>query len=227
MDGSNRNLIGIIVIIVGVMLLFDQIGITQGFSIGYIFSTFWPLFIIWIGVSALMNRRTNVGLFFLLIGILFQVSTLYGWSIWSVFWPLVIIYIGVSALIGRPLLFKRPPSSTTTQDNRLKETVIFWGSERRVMTDSFKGGEVTTIFGGTQLDLREAKLAENGAVLDVTCAFGGVEILVNPANYRVESDGTPVMGGWDSNFMPSDNTSLPVLRIAGTVIFGGVEIKGY
>lgn len=225
MDKSNKNLIGLIVIIIGVMLLFDQMGITNGFSIGYIFATFWPLFLVWIGVSALINHRTRVGLFFLFLGLLFQASTLYGWSVWGILWPLAIIFVGISALIGRPVL--RPNmSSSTEQTNKLKEFVAFWGSDRRVVSDNFTGGEITTIFGGTQIDLRDVTVANEGATLSVTCVFGGVEIIVNPSKYRINSQGTPFLGGWENSFTRSNDDSLPILTITGSVVFGGVDIKG-
>ncbi|USB32442.1 cell wall-active antibiotics response protein LiaF [Paenibacillus sp. YPG26] len=52
----SRYIGGLILIGIGVLFLLNQLGYTQ-ISIGYIFSTFWPVFVIFAGLSQVMNGR--------------------------------------------------------------------------------------------------------------------------------------------------------------------------
>jgi len=88
---------------------------------------------------------------------------------------------------------------------------------------NFKGGEVNTVFGGYQLDLRDVKVAKEGAEININCAFGGVEIFV-PKDCRVVTNGTGILGGWTPD-LKSNEVETPVLTISGVVAFGAVDIK--
>ncbi|MHC1716841.1 MAG: LiaF domain-containing protein [Candidatus Dojkabacteria bacterium] len=92
-----------------------------------------------------------------------------------------------------------------------------------MVSNEFKGGEINAIFGGYELDLREATISKDGAKLSVNAVFGGAEVFV-PKNCRVVTNGSGVFGGWDPNVKPND-VKNPVLEITGSAVFGGVEIK--
>jgi predicted membrane protein len=69
------------------------------------------------------------------------------------------------------------------------------GFKRRITTPDFRGGEITAIMGGCDLDLRQSSI--NGvAVLNVFAMCGGITIKV-PVDWTVELDGTPIMGGFE------------------------------
>jgi hypothetical protein len=74
------------------------------------------------------------------------------------------------------------------------------------------------------LDLRPAKLAPEGAEVDVMAAFGGAQIIV-PEGWPVEFSGVPVFGGFTDKTSHTTGETGPRLRIKGTAIFGGVEAK--
>jgi predicted membrane protein len=77
------------------------------------------------------------------------------------------------------------------------------------------------------LDLTQAKLSPEGAVVDVMTAFGGTEIVV-PLDCRVSFSGVPIFGGFsDKTTTHSDPVSQggPSLNVRGTVMFGGVDVK--
>lgn len=109
-------------------------------------------------------------------------------------------------------------SSADTFDN----AVIFWGLDKKVTSQNFKGGSITAIFGGAKIDLREAKIVEN-CNLDLTAIFGGVEVLV-AENVNVETSGTGIFGGFDSK-VPTRANAIGKINIQGEAILGGVEIK--
>ena len=62
-------------------------------------------------------------------------------------------------------------------------------------SQAFRGGDVTSVMGGSRLDLREAKMAPGEeATVDVFGLMGEVEILV-PEEWVVDLRVQPVMGG--------------------------------
>jgi predicted membrane protein len=76
------------------------------------------------------------------------------------------------------------------------------------------------------LDLSEAQLAPEGAVVDATSAFGAIDVLV-PAGWRVSVGGADVFGGFDDETQ-GDGVEMaagPELRVRGTTVFGGVTVK--
>ena len=96
------------------------------------------------------------------------------------------------------------------------------------MSKNFKGGDVTSIFGGTVLNFMKADI-QGTAVLDVTAIFGGCEIIV-PSNWKLKVDVTSIMGGVDDKRYPellTDNGPEKMLILKGSCIFGGLEIKSY
>ena len=86
---------------------------------------------------------------------------------------------------------------------------------------SFRGGRVTTWFGGGMLDLRGARIDPGGATLRTQTVFGGGNLLV-PDDWRVETKIVPIFGGV-GDMRPDGNPPEggPTLRLEGVAIFGG------
>ena len=80
--------------------------------------------------------------------------------------------------------------------------------------------------GGVGLDLREATLTAPVTDIYVFALMGGVEIIV-PPNVRLESDGFAIMGGFEDQLKepPSGDPNVPVIRVHGLAIMGGVEAR--
>src|SRR5699024_12875754 len=70
-------------------------------------------------------------------------------------------------------------------DDLIQTFSLFSGADVRCQSPNFKGGNVTSIFGGIEIDMREATLSSEGAALDLLTIFGGVTITV-PKDVRVE-----------------------------------------
>jgi predicted membrane protein len=64
---------------------------------------------------------------------------------------------------------------------------IFGGSNRKVSGD-FKGADLVAVFGGGGLDLRNATMSADEAVVSVNAIFGGFEIRV-PETWQVQRAG--------------------------------------
>jgi hypothetical protein len=114
------------------------------------------------------------------------------------------------------------PSRGDADSDELALVAIFDGIEFESRARAFKGGSMLAWFGGIEVDLRGAELAE-GARLSVHALFGGVEITV-PPSWRIESNVNALIGGFDAPTGAQDDPGAPVLTVEGTAIFGGIEV---
>lgn len=85
---------------------------------------------------------------------------------------------------------------------------------------------VVTVFGGVELDFREAMLPGNEVVLHATTVLGGLDITI-PPEMRVVDNGAAILGGVeiDGETPESAAPGAPVLRIEGTCVLGGVAVR--
>jgi predicted membrane protein len=216
---------GALIVAAGVALLLDHLGFI---TIGSLLR-FWPMILIFFGVGHLFTRSNRAwGLILIAVGTVLQLNVLGITRLgFADLWPIAIIAVGVVLIWGA----LRPPVASkisTDSTDMFNAVAIFSGCERRVKSQNFKGGRATSIFGGVELDLRDAKIEGDEATIEVNCIFGGAEIRV-PDNWNVHSKSIPVLGGF------SDKTHISsaedpaggkrkTLIVTGVVVFGGVEI---
>lgn len=227
-DPSRTGLVwGAIIAAVGVLLLLDRMDFIH---IGPLFR-FWPMIIVFVGLSHLANASNRVsGAILVLVGAVLQLNSLGITHLsFADIWPLAIIAAGL-LLMWAAL---KPPVQTRGNveiADDLNAVAIFGGAERRIKTQNFKGGRAASVFGGVELDFRDANIEGDEATLEINCIFGGVEIRV-PDNWNVHSMTIPVLGGYSdktrlSAATPQDSSSSKqkTLIVTGSIIFGGVEI---
>jgi hypothetical protein len=101
---------------------------------------------------------------------------------------------------------------------------IFSGAERKGRWLVEPHTNVFTMFGGVELDFREAVLTQREVTINVTCVFGGVDIKV-PPGVRVIDSGVAIFGGRSISGGDPDDPNAPVIRLAGLTLFGGVDVK--
>jgi len=104
---------------------------------------------------------------------------------------------------------------------------IFGGATRKGPWHADPVIEILTVLGGVELDFRDATLpASNEVILKATSILGGLEVVV-PPEMRVVDNGIAILGGREVTGNPGEASSpdAPVLRVEGTCILGGVEIK--
>jgi predicted membrane protein len=113
-----------------------------------------------------------------------------------------------------------------SSEDYIDTTSIFGGVHKKVVSKNFKGGDIVTFLGGSEIDLSQAEI--NGtARLDVTQVMGGTKIIV-PAHWEVRSEVTALFAGFeDKRQQPAMINPDKVLIIDGTSIFGGIELKNY
>lgn len=126
---------------------------------------------------------------------------------------------------------ERNKSTAFSDTEYLDDVAIFSGSTKKINTNNFRGGRMTAIFGGSEVNLTRSRLAPGKNYLHVFFMFGGSEIVV-PSDWNVVLEATPIFGGFSderyvSSQLQSGEGSDSVLIIKGLVVFGGAELKSY
>jgi predicted membrane protein len=113
-----------------------------------------------------------------------------------------------------------------SSEDYVDATAIFGGVHKKIVSKNFKGGDIVTIMGGTELDLTQADFT--GMVkLDVVQIMGGTKIIV-PGHWEVRSEVTAVFAGFeDKRQQPTVSNPDKILVVEGTSIFGGIELKNF
>jgi len=216
---SSRIWIGLLFVVFGIGFLLHQADI---WDFSMILSNWWPLILIVIGIILLINRTYSsavTGFLFLVIGGLLLVNEWIDINVAALIWPIIFIFVGLIVIFSRG---QREKTIHTERD--VNSFSLFSGTDVRSQSGNFQGGNVTAIFGGAELDLRDIIVSEEGAKLDLTAVFGGISITV-PRNVHVEISGIPIFGGWENKTRPDDPDDVSVIHVNCLTVCGGVEIK--
>jgi len=223
MQGKDKNLIiGIILIVIGAVWALDNIEIIPWQFRYYLFN--WENVLIGLGAFLLFSQKNlRVGAILFALGVFFSLDDWFNYnlSIWEL-WPLLFVFAGIY-LLGR----NQKPSdhiSSSDDDNTIADTTIFGGGDRVMASTDFRGGSLTAIFGGSNIDLTTAKMQTSPAMIDVFFMFGGSKIRV-PQEWVVEFQVTNLFGGLaDKRTISQNPAQEKKLIIKGLIIFGGSEI---
>lgn len=110
-------------------------------------------------------------------------------------------------------------------EERSEAIAIFSGTDRKGIWDPPRHLEVVAIFGGSAIDLREARIPADGMTIEVVALFGGVDIVV-PEGVNVVTSGIGIFGGFDNvNRQSESQRGAPTVKVRGAAIFGGVDVK--
>lgn len=116
---------------------------------------------------------------------------------------------------------------STDRRDYIEATAVFGGVKKNILSKNFKGGEITSVMGGSEIDLTQADFTGT-ITIEVTTVFGGSKLVV-PASWDVQNDISAVFGGVDDKRQISGVSMDPskVLILEGTCVFGGIEIRSY
>jgi hypothetical protein len=102
---------------------------------------------------------------------------------------------------------------------------VFSGARRAGRWRPARRETAVAVFGGVELDLRDAELPAGGMELSAWAVFGGVEVVV-PEGTHVELSGVAVFGGREvSGGEGPAGPDAFVLRVHAVAVFGGVDVK--
>jgi predicted membrane protein len=142
-------------------------------------------------------------------------------------WPVFLILGGVLMLFKGRARDRHDSNGMSAEErvvhsDRLNTTAVMSGAKVKSDAQNFRGGELTAVMGGIELDLRQASI-EGEAVLNVFALWGGISIKV-PTDWSIVLNGVPILGGIDDKTLPPMNPTKRLI-IDGEVIMGGVEIR--
>lgn len=229
---NTRLIVGAVFVAVGI-LLFLSINEMINYNFKHIFFSF-PFFLLVIGILILVNSRNRTfGFILVAVGGFFLVPRIFPGIEWegSLIFPLLIIALGIAIIVKHRQPVKFIPGSFTSSEGIRKDFIddvaVFGGGTKILVTDQFKGGSITAVFGGSEIDLSRCQLAEGENVLDVLMIFGGSDISV-PREWNIIVNVTPLFGGFSNKIIrdpavPIDTSKTLVIK--GLCLFGGGEVK--
>ena len=197
MNNIKNILWGIILVIIGVIIGLNTIGITD---IDIFFDGWWTLVIIvpcFIGLFTNKDKTGNI------IGLLVGVILLLGMQniidfnlIWKLLLPSIIVIIGLSLIFKNTFNSKinneiKKLNNKNTKDNEYCAT--FSGQRIDFPNEEFKGATLNSVFGSITCDLREAKIKED-VVINASSVFGGIDIIV-PDDVNIKIKSNSIFGG--------------------------------
>lgn len=222
MENKKNLYIGIIFIVIGAVWALDNIEFIPWQFRHYLFN--WENILIGIGGYLLISRENvRVGAILLALGLFFALDDWFDIyiSIWNL-WPLALVFIGIY-LIGRNKSAEEA-FAPENDSNTIEDTAIFSGGDKVINALDFKGGTLTAIFGGSNIDLTTSDISTTPAVVDVFFMFGGSKIRV-PQDWDVQFKVTNLFGGLsDKRVLTQNPNGQKKLIIKGLIIFGGSEI---
>ncbi len=129
---------------------------------------------------------------------------------------------GVRHDLARPV----PADAVSSSRRSGRLVAIFSGVSRKGAWHPEPVMNMVAVFGGAELDFRDAVLPGKEIVLRATVVLGGLEITV-PPEMRVIDNGAAILGGRESvgDSAESSSPDAPVLRIEGACILGGVGVR--
>ncbi len=227
---NNRVIIGVILVLAGLFLVIRNTGFFPGYIDNVIFS--WPMLLVAIGlVMTLGASEKTAGVIVMAVGGFFMIPLIFRetFHMYNMFWPSIFIIVGVIFIVTTRRRWSPVRSQGTVGDDYIEYVNIFSGGDRQVVSQSFMGGKITAIFGGSELDLTKAGLAPGRSEIEIACIFGGTTIIV-PEDWHVTIEVTPILGGFSDSRKLAPGRSIDIskhLIIKGAVIFGGGEVKSY
>jgi predicted membrane protein len=218
---SPHLVLGLCAIGLGIFLTLDNLHIV---NFGDIWR-FWPAILIVVGIVQVLWAGTTAGLgtgvILAAAGALLLLDNLHylRFSIFD-YWPLILVVVGASmawqAMEGSRV-------SSAGAGDAVSGFALLSGVVRSCNSQNFRGGDLTSIMGGCEIDLRQASIAEGEAVLQTLAFWGGVEIKV-PEDWSVRSSVLPLLGGFEDSTRPPKDGSKKTLFIKGFAIMGGIEV---
>jgi predicted membrane protein len=246
-EGAPRVALGLVVIAVGVLFTLDKLGSVDAGE----FWEYWPVLLIAVGIGRVAQPRgtqgRGFGVVLMVLGTWFLLSNLdlIHYSFGDV-WPILVVLLGIM-MVWRAItgpFFESPrrrlkeamaagdgsaavgglATSGSDTSSTVNGFALLGGVKRKVVSQDFRGGALTAILGGCELDLRHASISSGQAVIDTFALWGGIEIRV-PQEWSVVVQGTPILGAFDDKTVRVGGDGSKVLVIKGVALMGGVDVK--
>ena len=137
-----------------------------------------------------------------------------------------LVVIGTPTAVATPQPSSRFTIDTTAQNSQSDNMIaIFGGVTRSGRWRVRKNIQALALFGGMDLDLRNAIFEAPVVEISGFWCFGGLDIKV-PEGIEVRDQTAGVFGGTDIRDIGDPAPGAPTLVIKGMTLFGGVTVRG-
>lgn len=231
---SPKNIVGLLLIVLGSTILLERAEIISGDVSDLIFSI--PSLLMLVGAIIYLNSKNKLlGSVVFLVGALIMTGRIFpDLNIdFNLLLPIIIIAIGLYLVmrnkksVSQTAHFGNVMSRSDSKD-MIDEVAIFGGGEKAIHSDNFRGGKVTNIFGGSEIDLTDCRLPADSQdiEIEIVAIFGGCELIV-PRDWKIQVDAVQLFGGFSNKLRKRDEDIVltpQTVFIRGVAIFGGAEI---
>ena len=137
-----------------------------------------------------------------------------------------LVIVGPPAPVATPQSSSRFAIDTTGQNPESDKMIaIFGGVTRKGRWRVRKNTHALALFGGMDLDLRDAIFEAPVVEISGFWCFGGLDIKV-PEGIEIQDQTAGIFGGTDVRDVGDPSPGAPTLVIKGVSLFGGVSING-
>lgn len=212
-------MLGAILVIIGIVFLGNEFNF---WDIEIFFKGWWTLVIIIPSALGLFQHGSKLSSALgLLIGMLLLLAArdIISWrDVGRIFLPSMLILIGLSVIFRKNFKLGK----IKNKDDTNSYIAIFSGTEDNVSNEKFLGTNITAIFGGVELDLKNA-IIDQDIVINCTTVFGGIDITL-PDNVKVKTSGVPIFGGIENKKENTKEENAPTVYINYVCAFAGVDL---
>ena len=221
---------GIAIVALGIIFGGNAIGL---FNIDIFFDGWWTLFIIVPGIVSFFTDKNKISSLVIIgIGIILLLAArdVFSYDVaWKVILAVVLVAIGLGIII-RSIFHTNSDKEIGKKIEDLEngkimdsQTAIFSGNERTYNNEIFQGSNITAVFGGVDLNLKNAKF-EKDTVVKAFCAFGGIDITI-PEDIQIKVKSGFIFGGIDDERKEVTTKGKHTIYIDAAGAFGGVSIN--
>ena len=238
---ASRLIFGIIVIGIGALFFLNSAGIADTGSL----LRWWPMIIVLVGVWRLIagKFRSLFGpLLLIAVGAILQIWNLntFDMNLGKFLWPAIIIVVGIAILAGGARRRNRGRRNSPTSgnassiidvdvsasnypdaDDATLHAVV--GTQDRVISGDFQTASVNVVMGSGSLDLRNARVINKPATLEVSVVMGEVKVRV-PADWNVRIVNSIQVGEAKDIRARQNDDGNPDLIIKGSLKMGGLQV---
>ena len=221
---------GIAIIALGVIFGGNAIGL---FNFNVFFDGWWTLFIIVPSVISLIFEKEKLSsLGFLAAGIILLLAAqdVFSYDVaWKAILAVALIIVGLTIIVksifhssnGKEVEEKiKHLESDKAMDSQM---AIFSGSDRVYNNEAFTGSNLVAVFGGVDLDLRNASFNKD-TVIKAFCLFGGIDIKV-PKDVQVQIRSGFIFGGISDDRKDKSSKGKYTIYVDAAGGFGGISIN--
>ncbi|MDR0413325.1 MAG: hypothetical protein LBH61_05960 [Dysgonamonadaceae bacterium] len=246
-----KIIIGIIIVMLGVYLLFNNLGYLPAAVHRLVIS--WQMLLIAIGTVFLFDRKSGhrnqrAGMILIFIGAAFLLPKIFNAELSRILVPLLIIFAGIYFVViafrkKEPdcIAFKRKylrhlnnvPFEETiiNEDGTVKRSYVFTGSKEKWNHGKIKRVEIEAVFSGIELDFSQVELSEEVEAIHikVESVFSGIALYI-PEEWNTVIQKAGIFGDFVDNrprsvIQQAAKGKTVVLELES--VFGGGEIRCY